>query len=36
MENKVKQMYTEYTHTKYSEDMDKYTPIPHQYSPKLL
>ena len=36
MEDKVKQMYTEYTYPNYDEYMDKYAPIPHQYSPNLF
>lgn len=31
-EQKVKQMYTEYTYPKYNSYMDKFAPIPHQYS----
>ena len=36
MEDKVKQMYTEYTYPKYTEYMDKFAPIPHQYNPYLF
>ena len=32
MEHKVKKMYTDYTYPKYDNFMDKFAPVPHQYS----
>jgi SAM-dependent methyltransferase len=36
IEQKVKNMYTEYTYPKYDTFMDKFAPIPHQYTPFLF
>jgi SAM-dependent methyltransferase len=36
IEKKVKELYTKYTYPKYDKYMDKYAPIPHQYSPHLF
>ena len=36
MENKVKKMYTDYTYPKYHDYMDKFAPVPHQYSVGLF
>ena len=36
IEQKVKQMYSDYTYPKYDEYMDKFAPIPHQYNDSLF
>jgi len=36
MEKKVKELYTQYTYPKYTEYMDKFAPIPHQYCCNLF
>ena len=36
IEQKVKQMYSDYTYPNYDEYMDKFSPIPHQYTNGLF
>jgi SAM-dependent methyltransferase len=36
MEEKIKKQYTKYTYPRYQENMDKYAPIPQQYSDNLF